>query len=46
MNDRITANQFNEGMGHAAFSSILLNTGSSSPGDELMTCNTSDVAVC
>jgi hypothetical protein len=29
-----------------AFSSILLNTGSSSPGDELMTCNTSEVAVC
>ena len=29
-----------------AFSSIAWNTGSSSPGDELMTLNTSDVAVC
>ena len=29
-----------------AFSSIALKTGSSSPGDELMTRSTSDVAVC
>ena len=29
-----------------AFSSIALNTGSRSPGDELMTRNTSAVAVC
>src|SRR5262249_29932408 len=29
-----------------AFSSIALNTGSSSPGEVLMTCRTSDVAVC
>ena len=29
-----------------AFSSIALNTGSSSPGDELMTFSTSEVAVC
>ena len=29
-----------------AFSSIAWNTGSSSPGDELMTRSTSDVAVC
>jgi hypothetical protein len=29
-----------------AFSSIAQNTGSSSPGDELMTRSTSEVAVC
>jgi hypothetical protein len=29
-----------------AFSSIASNTGASSPGEELMTCNTSAVAVC
>jgi hypothetical protein len=29
-----------------AFSSMAWNTGSSSPGDELMTLKTSDVAVC
>ena len=29
-----------------AFSSMVSNTGASSPGDELMTCRTSDVAVC
>ena len=29
-----------------AFSSIAWNTGSKSPGDELMTRSTSDVAVC
>jgi len=29
-----------------AFSSIASNTGARSPGDELMTCNTSAVAVC
>ena len=29
-----------------AFSSIAWNTGSSSPGELLMTCNTSEVAVC
>ena len=29
-----------------AFSSITLNTGSNSPGDALMTCKTSEVAVC
>ncbi len=29
-----------------AFSNMALNTGSSSPGDELMTRNTSAVAVC
>ena len=29
-----------------AFSSIAWNTGSSSPGELLMTCSTSDVAVC
>ena len=29
-----------------AFSSIASNTGSSSPGDLLMTCSTSEVAVC
>ena len=29
-----------------AFSSIASNTGARSPGEELMTCNTSAVAVC
>jgi hypothetical protein len=29
-----------------AFSNIASNTGVRSPGDELMTCNTSAVAVC
>ena len=29
-----------------AFSSIALNTGSSSPGELEMTCSTSEVAVC
>ena len=29
-----------------AFSSIAWNTGSSSPGELMMTCSTSDVAVC
>src|SRR6516164_8216190 len=30
----------------SAFSSIASNTGARSPGEELMTCNTSAVAVC
>jgi hypothetical protein len=29
-----------------AFSNIVSNTGARSPGEELMTCNTSAVAVC
>src|SRR6266478_5879022 len=29
-----------------AFASMASNTGSSSPGDRLMTCSTSEVAVC
>ena len=32
--------------GVCAFSSIASNTGARSPGEELMTCNTSAVAVC